>query len=160
MFYQSNHSDEHQTVEKNRGRNEIRRCRVFYDISDMVYAKDWESIKCIVEIESRIEEKGKCSEEKRYYISSYKGTAEEMQKIARNHWQVEVMHHILDVTFKEDDCKVKLGNAPENLSTIRKLILNALNGIKEKRVSRPRMMKRIGWSKTELRKFIGAILNN
>ena len=51
--------------------------------------------------------------------------------LARGHWGVENhLHWHLDVTFREDDCQTRKGNAPENLSTLRKL---ALQIIKEQR---------------------------
>lgn len=71
---------------------------------------------------------GKAGElERRYYISSRALTPEEMAKAARAHWAVEnQLHWMLDVNFGEDACTVKKDHAPQNLSLIRKIVLNIL----------------------------------
>ena len=44
------------------------------------------------------------------------------------HWGVENgLHWTLDVTFNEDACRVRTGHAPQNLSLLRRIALNALN---------------------------------
>jgi hypothetical protein len=44
------------------------------------------------------------------------------------HWGIENgLHWTLDVTFNEDACRVRTGHAPQNLSLLRRIALNALN---------------------------------
>lgn len=44
-------------------------------------------------------------------------------KYARNHWEIESMHWILDVNFREDDCPVKSENTQKVLNMMRKLAI-------------------------------------
>ncbi|MDP1611941.1 MAG: hypothetical protein Q8M11_12885 [Sulfuritalea sp.] len=57
-------------------------------------------------------------------------TVEQFAVAARAHWGVEAMHWVLDVTFREDDCRVRKGHAARNLSAIRKFALSALRNDK------------------------------
>ena len=50
--------------------------------------------------------------------------AESFHEGIRSHWSIESFHYIKDVTFKEDDSKVKKGNAPENYSLMRNMAIN------------------------------------
>lgn len=43
---------------------------------------------------------------------------------------MEAMHWVLDVTFREDSCRVRKGHAARNLSAIRKFALSALRNNK------------------------------
>ena len=71
---------------------------------------------------------GKPSElEQRFYISSRDLTAEEMALAVRAHWRIEnPLHWMLDVNFGEDGCQVRKDNAPQNLSLLKKIVLNLI----------------------------------
>ena len=80
--------------------------------------------------------------ERRYFISSHSGKqAQKLATLIRNHWRVEnELHWTLDVSFNEDQCRVRIENAAENLSRIRRISLILLKnditcklGIKSKR---------------------------
>lgn len=49
----------------------------------------------------------------------------DLAEIQQRHWACEACHHILDVTFREDHCQARAGHAPENLSTLRDLAIDA-----------------------------------
>lgn len=71
---------------------------------------------------------GNTSVERAFYIDS-KGIAdaETLAKAACSHRGVENrLHWVLDVTFREDDCRVRKGHAPQNLSSLRKFALSLL----------------------------------
>jgi len=79
-------------------------------------------------IERRREINGKTSSERAFYIGS-KGvtTAESFAKAARSHWGIENrLHWVLDVTFREDDCRVRKDHAPHNFAALRKFALALL----------------------------------
>lgn len=79
-------------------------------------------------VERTREINGKTSTERAFYIGS-KGIAhaETFAKAARSHWGIEnSLHWVLDVTFREDDCRVRKGHAPQNLSALRKFALTLL----------------------------------
>lgn len=68
-----------------------------------------------------------------YFISSLPATtlAKEFNEGIRGHWSIESFHYIKDVTFGEDEWKVKKKNAPENYSLMRNLSINVFrnNGL-------------------------------
>jgi len=91
----------------------------------------WKEVKALVKIESSRQIKGVKSSETRYYINSKENiSAEKCNEISRGHWSIENhLHWHLDVTFKEDDCRSRTGNAPENLNILRKVALHRLTNM-------------------------------
>ncbi len=87
----------------------------------------WQKLGGVGMIESAQEIKGKLAVERRYFIVSVGiKTVAQFADAVRAHWGVEAMHWVLDVTFREDDCRVRKGDAAHNLSAIRKFALSAL----------------------------------
>ena len=63
----------------------------------------------------------------RYYISSAKLTAKEFAEATRAHWQIEVqLHWKLDVAIREDECRIRRGDAAEKLPGFRHVAMNLL----------------------------------
>ena len=81
------------------------------------------------------EKNGKKTTEISCYLSSKNTTAEKLLSYTRNHWLIESMHHILDVTYAEDDCRLQSQRAQENLNIYRKMGISIhkqyLNGKKK-----------------------------
>ena len=116
-------------VDKDHGRLETRRATFVTDVSwmDKPMRENWKKLAGVGMIESEQEIKGKISIERRYFIvSAGVRTVEQFAHAARAHWGVEAMHWVLDVIFREDDCRVRKGHAARNLSAIRKFALAAL----------------------------------
>lgn len=116
-------------TEKDHGRLETRRAAFVTDVSwmDKPMRADWKKLAAVGMIESEQEVKGRVSVDRRYFIvSAGIKTVEQFAHAARAHWGVEAMHWVLDVTFREDDCRVRKGHAARNLSAIRKFALSAL----------------------------------
>jgi len=89
----------------------------------------WLGFKSIVCVEAHREEinTGKKSVQKRYYITSHEPDAQKLSKLIRQHWSIENQcHWILDVTFDEDQCRARKGNAALNLAMLRKIALSLL----------------------------------
>ena len=85
------------------------------------YLAEWKGLKKIFAVKRTIEEDGKVSVELSCYLSSKNTSAENLLTYTRNHWQIESMHHILDVTYDEDRCKLLSETAQENLNIFRKM---------------------------------------
>jgi len=152
----------HEDVDKGHGRIEIRRSKVTTDIDWVrkMHPK-WKDLKSIIEIESTRIIKDETTVEKRYYISSLKSSAAEILNATRSHWGIEnSLHWVLDVSFNDDDSKVKKGNAPQNMTIVKKTALNLMRIIKRdpiyKRLSLKRMRKLSGWDNSFLQLVLGA----
>ena len=115
--------------EKSHGRIEHRVVKVtdYLDWFESDERKHWLGLRSLVEITSTRELKGRTSTEKRYYLTSHAPEAERLGRLVRRHWGIENRSHwVLDVTFDEDQCRVRKGHAAENLALLRKLTLNLL----------------------------------
>ena len=96
--------------------------------------------------------------EERYYISSRKLTAEELAKTVRAHWAIENrLHWMLDVCFGEDDCMIRKDNAPQNLSLLKKIVLNLIRADKTDtaKTSLRLKRKRAAWDDDIRMKMLG-----
>jgi predicted transposase YbfD/YdcC len=102
----------------------------------------WPHLRTAVQITAHRTIDGKTTHETRFYISSLAVDAEQLLHAVRSHWGIEnSLHWVLDVAFREDDCRVRIGNAPFNLSLLRRLATDLLRsdkttkrGIKGKRL--------------------------
>lgn len=70
----------------------------------------------------------KTSQEVMFYISSLPPNAQKLGQAIRQHWSIEnQLHWVLDVTFGEDACRIRTGNAPENIALLKRWSINLLN---------------------------------
>jgi predicted transposase YbfD/YdcC len=104
---------------------------------------DWKNVSTIIKIDASREIKGEVQRETRYYISDESVTRPSYYlALSRGHWGIEnQLHWHLDVTFKEDDCRARMENAPLNLSTMRKFALQILANQKDKLSLKKRQYK-------------------
>jgi predicted transposase YbfD/YdcC len=117
------------SVEKNRGRVEIRTCTMAS--ASWIENRDlWVGLKNLFKIDSEIYYEGKTTKETRYYMTSVETGASEFLGLARKHWSIENgLHRSLDMTFKEDSAQEHDRNAAANLSILRKVALSLLKAI-------------------------------
>ncbi len=149
-FYHAQHnklkniaSSQYEHTDSGHGRIEVRRCLQLEINHDwLTSAEKWSSIKSVVRIESQRHIGEKTTIEHRYYISSHSLNAERLNGIIRNHWGVEnSLHWTLDMTFREDDSRIRRGNAAEVMNVFRKLALNTLKLNKTRKASMKRKLK-------------------
>ena len=70
---------------------------------------------------------GKVEEETRYYLSSLPGEAQQIGAAVRRHWGVENgLHWVMDMVFRDDECRIRSENAPANFATIKHMASNLL----------------------------------
>jgi predicted transposase YbfD/YdcC len=131
-----------QTLDKEHGRIEARTCwHVGVSAERFSEGACWKDLRSVAMVEAARSVGDKVSHEVRYYLSSLAVNAERMQDIIRGHWSIEnSCHWLLDVVFREDDSRVRVGHAAQNLALVRKLALSMLSqeksckrGIKVKR---------------------------
>ena len=98
--------------------------------------KKWKGLKSFVCVESLRDVGGETSTYRRYYITDLVGQdASTMLGYVRGHWGIEnKLHWSLDVTFREDNLRQRVGHSAENLSRIRRLALNLLRQDKSVKV--------------------------
>jgi len=98
--------------------------------------------------------------ERRYYISSRELTAEQLAVAVRGHWAVENrLHWVLDVSFGEDASTVRKDNAPQNLSLLKKIVLNLirLDTTEQKKTSLRLKPKAAAWDDDFRVKIMGLV---
>ena len=111
------------TIEKNAGRIEKRICRKTSDLSWLEGRDKWASLQTIFSIRRITTVYGKTTDQTCYYITSLNSEAKELMHIAREHWKIESLHWLLDVTFSEDTCNFLSENAHKTLNILRKFAL-------------------------------------
>ena len=120
----------YQSLEKDHGRIETRQAMWVNDLSwlDKKLRDHWPKLAGIGMIERQREINGTVSIERAYYIGSQGITsAESFAQAARDHWGIEnSLHWVLDITFREDDCRVRKDQAPHNFASLRKFALALL----------------------------------
>jgi predicted transposase YbfD/YdcC len=150
--------DYYETVEKGHGRIETRRYFTTYDTGWLAAGKKWRGLKMIGMVESEREIGDSKSVERRYYIGSLENNAKVFGVAVRNHWAIEnKLHWSLDVMFREDDSRIRIGNAAENMAILRHMALNILR--QEKTSKRGVKTKRLnaGWDEAYLVKLLGLL---
>lgn len=109
------------------GRLETREVFAIDDIAWLRSNHDWKGLRSIVMVVSTRETAGSVEQERRFYISSLPADAEKLGSAIRQHWGVEnSLHWVLDVNFRDDDCRIRKKNAPANFSSVKRATLNAL----------------------------------
>ena len=134
----------HGTKETGHGREDDRSYFICPVPGDLPAADRWTKLKAIgVAINNTELKNGKSRVEVRYYILSRYLSGRRFAEAVRGHWGIEnSLHWQLDVTFGEDQCRIRMGRADENFSTLRRTALSLLKrestakvGIKNKRLT-------------------------
>jgi len=142
------------------GREETRRCWVCSDLDKLECdITEWEKIQTVVVVESERKIKGQdATLEQRLYISSAKKSAEYFLDASRNHWHIEnKLHWILDVSFREDESRLRKGDGAENFSVIRRIALNLLKKEKTEKTGIETKRLRAGWDNAYLKTVLSGL---
>jgi predicted transposase YbfD/YdcC len=125
-----------ETVDGDHGRIETRRVLVSDEVEALgQVGRDWPGLAAIVRVESIRDVDGIVSTEHRLYLTDLKGTdAAKLGDLVRGHWSVEnQLHWQLDVSFNEDQRRVRKGHGAENYSRLCRMALNLLKRDKKQK---------------------------
>lgn len=146
----------HKTVDGDHGRIETRRVTVVHDVAWLQLRHDWPGLQGFVIVDSEREIEAKTERETRYYLTSSPWPAERLGPMVRDHWAVENgLHWVMDMTFRDDECRIRTNHAPENFITLKHMAAN----IARKQPGRDSLrlrLKTAAWDDDYLAKLIAA----
>ena len=146
------------TLNKGHGRIERRECWAISDPSCLEYlstGKDWPGLRSVVKVVGRRDTGTDVTVQPRYYISSLDVAAERLLAAARAHWSIEnSLHWTLDVTFREDQSRIRLDHSPQNMATLRQISHNLLKRETSLKVGIQGKRLQAGWREDYLLKVL------
>ena len=117
----------HASVDGDHGRIETRTTTVIHDVDWLQKRHGWPGLKAVAVVDSVREINGEITRETRLYVTSLVFLACLMGPVIRSHWAVEnSLHWVLDMVFRDDECRVRTDHAPANFCTIKHMALNLL----------------------------------
>ena len=123
----------HRTVDGGHGRIETRDITVIHDIDWLQDRHQWPGLKSVVMVESIRQIPGptpqtdKIERETRFYITSLVLVASLIAPLIRDHWAIEnSLHWVLDMVFRDDECRLRTDHAPANFTTLKHMALNLI----------------------------------
>ena len=145
----------HETTERGHGRDEHRTYLVCDAPADLPDLARWKKLKRIGIAISETIRDGKPTDDVRYYILSRKMSARSFGAAVRGHWSIEnKLHWQLDMTFGEDQCRIRKGNADANFSILRRTALSLLKNEKTAKVGMKNKRLTAGWNTEYLEKVL------
>ena len=121
------------SVDADHGRIETRNVTVIHDVAWLRQRHDWPGLNGIVVVESSRELPDRTEQETRLYLTSLTASAAALGPAVRSHWAIEnSLHWVMDMTFRDDECRIRTHHAPANFATIRHMAHNLLRNARGK----------------------------
>lgn len=150
------------SLDKGHGRIEERRMAVLREVDWMRGERRFPgelrlpAIACLLRAETRVETNGRHRCETRYFVSSRPLAATEAAEAVREHWAIENrLHWVLDVTFGDDQSRLRKGHGARNIATVRHFALNLVRCAEDNRSIKSRR-KIAGWSPDYLHNLLSS----
>ena len=145
-----------ETSQSDHGRTERRQYWITEDIGWLTNHGAWEGLCSAGMVESTREVQGKTTTERRFYIASIRADAKTFERAVRGHWAIEnTLHWSLDVSFAEDQCRVRTGHADQNLAILRHMSINILKRETTKKRGMKGKQKNAAWDQSYLLTLLG-----
>jgi predicted transposase YbfD/YdcC len=109
----------------------------------------WPDLRAVLAVEAirGVHGTGKVEAETRYFLTSCGDDPAALVRAIRRHWSIEnALHWVLDVTFREDDSRVRDRTAARNLALLRKIALNLVARDRRSQASRRGRRKMAAWN--------------
>jgi len=147
--------DERVTRGKAHGREETRRYLTTAAPQEMLdQFPEWEGVQSIGQAMTITQRDGNETCEIRYFINSFKSNAGKFARAVRGHWGIEnSLHWVLDVTFHEDQSRIRKGHGAENFALLRRMVIGLIKRANLKGSIR-RHRKTAAWSNDHLLKLL------
>ena len=147
--------DYYETLDNEHGKLEIRRYWTTADIDWLQGKEDWKKLETICMVQRERHFTDRIESETSYYISSVENNAKKIGSAIRTHWGIEnSLHWVLDVSFREDECRIRKDNAPENFAVLRHIALNMIKKETSLKTSIRCKRLRAGWDNDYLLKVL------
>ena len=125
--FQDTKISQHQTVDGDHGRIETRTYTAIHDVTWLQERHQWPGLQGVVMVESTREIGEKIERETRFYITSLIWLASQLGPVVRGHWAIEnSLHWVLDMIFRDDECRIRTDNAPANFTTVKHMAHNLI----------------------------------
>jgi predicted transposase YbfD/YdcC len=108
----------------------------------------WPGLRTVLAVEAirSVNGTAKVETEIRYFLSSCRNDPAVLGQAIRAHWEIEnALHWVLDVTFREDDSRVRDRTAARNLAILRKIAINLVGRDRSSKASMRAKRKRAAW---------------
>ncbi len=129
----------HQTIDGDHGRVETRDITVIHDVGWLQERHGWPGLASLVIVQSTrvipgpTRDADKIEHETRFYITSLVLIASLVGPLIRDHWAIEnSLHWVLDMVFRDDECRLRTDHAPANFTTLKHMALNLIRRAKSK----------------------------
>jgi predicted transposase YbfD/YdcC len=154
---------QHQTIDADHDRIETRTYTVIHDVKWLQDRHKWPGLKSVVMVESQREipatakDPAKVERETRFYITSLIWLAGQIAPALRGHWMIENgLHWVMDMMFRDDECRVRTDNAPANFTTIKHMALNLIRLKSSGKKDSLRVRRRVAsWDDDYLASLVG-----
>jgi predicted transposase YbfD/YdcC len=145
-----------ETIDADNGRIETRATIVIHDVGWIQERHGWPGLNAIAIVESTRETGGVIEKDTRFYITSLVMLAHLLGPVIRSHWAIEnSLHWVMDMVFRDDECRVRTNHAPTNFTTIKHMACNLLRRPSSKDSMRVRR-KVAGWDDDFLASLVTA----
>jgi predicted transposase YbfD/YdcC len=152
----------HDEFDDAHGRLVRRRVFVCPQASLLEPLRDWPGIRTVLAVETirSVNGSGKTEAEIRYFLSSCQDRPEVLAKAIRRHWHIEnSLHWVLDVTFREDGCRIRDRTAVQNFALLRKIALNLVRQHHASRASLKGRCKMAAWDNRYMEQVLTGIFH-